>query len=280
MRDFDVADYDVDAVVEELLEGAGAVRFPQAFPPAKVREVRDRVIELSEREAPKVTHFQSAGNDSEQLRLQRRVWNLLAKGPIFSEMAQHPAVMKVLARFLGDEFIMGSICASRLLPGCKGQEPHIDYPYWDLHKRSSFPVRTNASFPLNAQVTIILDPFTEETGATAFMPGSQKELRYPTADDRFFDNCARMTGAPGDIVLFFGAAWHCAMPNASSQDRSAILIEYLPKFVKPVEDMLAGLDAAFLDAADPTIRQLLGLNYQYPQVFEQSAAVNAEGLTY
>ena len=87
-----------------------------------------------------------------------------------------------------------------------------------------------------------------------------------------------MTGDPGDVFVFFGAAWHCAMPNNSDHDRSAILIEYLPKFVKPVEDMLSHLDDNFLDQA-PTrvLRQLLGFDYPYPQNFEASPAVSAEG---
>jgi len=280
MRDFDCADFDVEEVVAELLDGGGCVRFPHAFQAATIREARDVIMARTEREPPKVTHFQATGDDEDLLSRQRRVWNLLAKGAVFSTMAQHPAAMAVLRRFLGESFIMGSICASRLLPGSPGQEPHIDYPYWDFHKPATFPVRTNASFPLNAQVTIMLDPFTDASGATAYLPGSQKAIRYPTKDDPFFDRCARMLGEPGDMVLFFGAAWHCAMPNRSTCDRTGILIEYLPKFVKPVEDMLSGLDEDFLQTADPMIRQLLGLDYPYPQVFDKSEAVNAEGIGY
>lgn len=280
MRDFDHRDFDIDLVVGELMEGDGAVRFPGAFSPDEVAEARRIIVDYSDREAEKVTHFQETGGDDDLLGKQRRVWNLLNKGAIFCRMAQHPAAMVVLRRFLGDEFIMGSICASRLLPGSPGQQPHIDYPYWDFHKPASFPVGTNASFPLNAQATILLDPFTEESGATAYLPGSQKAIRYPTRDDPFFDRCARMLGAPGDLVLFFGATWHCAMPNRADHDRIGILIEYLPKFVKPVENMLAGLDKAFLDAADPMIRQLLGLDYPYPQVFDRSGGGNEEGIRY
>ena len=156
---------------------------------------------------------------------------------------------------------MGSIAANRILPGGPGQEPHIDYPYWDFYKRDSFPIHLNSSFPMNAQATIILDPFTEESGATAYVPGSQREIRYPTEDDRFYEKCERMLGEPGDTVVFFGAAWHCAMPNKSNQDRSAILIEYLPKFVKPVEDMLTTIDEDFKRGMSPIMRQLLGFDY-------------------
>ena len=59
---------------------------------------------------------------------------------------------------LGTDFIVGSYCASRTMPGFAGQEPHIDYPYWDYHRPHSFPARINSSFPLNAQGTIVIDP--------------------------------------------------------------------------------------------------------------------------
>ena len=60
----------------------------------------------------------------------------------------------------------------------------------------------NASFPMNAQVTIVLDPFTEESGATAYAPGTQKSLRYPTVDEQkdFYRGCARMIGEPGAVA--------------------------------------------------------------------------------
>jgi ectoine hydroxylase-related dioxygenase (phytanoyl-CoA dioxygenase family) len=172
---------------------------------------------------------------------------------------------------------MGSIAANRILPGGPGQEPHVDYPYWDFHKPETHPVGFNSSFPMNAQVSVILDPFTAESGATGYVPGSQKELRYPTAEDKFYDRYEQMTGEPGDVALFYGVTWHCAMPNRADHDRSAILIQYLPKWVKPMEDMPAALPQSFIDAASPDMRQLLGLNYPYPEVLDAARAGNAEG---
>jgi hypothetical protein len=54
------------------------------------------------------------------------------------------------------------------------------------------------------------------------------------------------------------------MPNHSAAGRIGLLIEFLPKFVKPVEDMLSGLDPAFLERISPMIRQMLGLDYPWP----------------
>ena len=267
---------DPDLIVAELLSGGGAVLIPGLFAVDDVADARRIIMEHSEA-AQKVTHFQGAAEADGTIALQRRVWNLLAKGAVFSRMAAHPVLMAILRRFLGSEFIMGSIAANRILPGGPGQEPHVDYPYWDFHSPDTHPVGLNASFPMNAQVSVILDPFTEASGATAYVPGSQKALRYPTEADEFHSDAERMTGEPGDAVIFFGAVWHCAMPNRSDHDRNAVLIQYLPKWVKPMEDMPAALPAEFIRSASPDMRQLLGLNYPYPEVLDLADAGNTEG---
>ncbi|MEM8569846.1 MAG: phytanoyl-CoA dioxygenase family protein [Pseudomonadota bacterium] len=277
MKSFTAQNADPDAIVFELMQGAGAVRIAGLFTQEQVAEARAIIMAHSDKAAEKVTHFQGAAEEAGTLSLQRRVWNLLAKGDVFADMAAHPVLMAILRRFLGTEFIMGSIAANRLLPGGPGQEPHIDYPYWDFHQTQTHPLGLNASFPMNAQVSVILDPFTEESGATAFAPGTQTKLRYPTEADGFFNRCARMIGDPGDVALFFGAVWHCAMPNKANHDRNAVLIQYLPKWVKPMEDMPAALPAEVLAKASPDLRQLLGLNYPYPEVLDGAAAGNTEG---
>lgn len=277
MKSFTAQTATPDVIVDEMLNGDGVVKISGLFTPEQIAEARAIVMDHSEQAAEKVTHFQGAAEQDGKIDLQRRVWNLLAKGEVFSKMAAHPVLMDILRKFLGTEFIMGSIAANRLLPGGPGQEPHVDYPYWDFHRPESHPVGFNGSFPMNAQVSVILDPFTAESGATGYFPGSQKELRYPTPEDKFYDHCAQMIGEPGDVALFYGVTWHCAMPNNSDHDRSAILIQYLPKWVKPMEDIPAALPQSFIDGASDDIRQLIGLNYPYPEVLDAAKAGNTEG---
>jgi ectoine hydroxylase-related dioxygenase (phytanoyl-CoA dioxygenase family) len=73
-----------------------------------------------------------------------------------------------------------------------------------------------------------------------------------------------MLGDPGDLILFYGLTWHCAMPNRSDHGRIGLLIEFLPKFVTPIEDMLTDLPPGFMDQADPVVRQMLGERYPWP----------------
>jgi ectoine hydroxylase-related dioxygenase (phytanoyl-CoA dioxygenase family) len=270
----EVASEDLDAqlpiLLDELLSGGGALVIRGAFPPEEIAEARALVMHYSSTEDEKVTHFHGAHED--QVRLQRRVWNLLDKGEVFERMVQHPAVMRIVGAFLGEAFIMGSVAANRICPGGPGQEPHIDYPYWDLYKRADFPMAINSSYPLNAQATILLDDFTEENGATAYLPGSQKTLNYPDDDATFYASASRQTGRAGDCIVFNGMVWHCAMPNRSGDDRTGVLIEYLAKFVTPLEDQRNGVRQEVIGRASPVLRRLMSLDYPYPQILDQAEA--------
>ena len=128
-------------------------------------------------------------------------------------------------------------------------------------------------------MTIPLDPFNETSGASAFLAGSQQDLNYPNTEDRetFFATCDRMSGDPGDAILFNGMVWHCAMPNRSDHDRSAILIEYLPKFVIPLEDQLSGVPQDVLDRGTPMLHQLMGVGRPYPKLFDEAEGKNTIG---
>ena len=184
-----------------------------------------------------------------------------------------------MSKLLGSEFICGSYCASRLLPGSPGQELHIDYPYWDYYKSETFPMGLNSSFAQNCQATIPLDICSVESGATAYIPGSQKKLKYPNQNDDFTKK-QQMVAKPGDLVFFNGNCWHGASPNKSDHQRAALLIEFLPKYIKPVEDLISYLDEEFKKNSNNKVRQLLGLNYEYPKIMDVSKKTNNIGIGY
>ena len=259
--------------VEALLNGPGYYLAESVFTVDEVTAA-NRIINAHSDAAQAATHFH--GEHADKIHLQRRVWNLLNKGQVFVDMVQHPLVMKVFGKILGRQFILGSFAANRLLPGAPGQEPHIDYPYWDLHDPDEFPAGINAGFHMNCQSLISLHEFTAENGATAVVPGSQTRGLYPSKET-FDDEHIQLTCPPGSLLLFVGMIWHCSMPNNSSGERTSVLGQYLPKFVKPMEALDRSVDAAVRDAATPELHQLLCLDLRYPELLEDSEAGNAEG---
>ena len=232
-----------EELADELLDGEGAIRITAALRPDQLRTGRELI-----RSAP-------ADREGERL----RIWRVLGLGPVFEELIQLPAVLAVVDTLLGDQATLGSIGANRILPGGEGQTPHIDYPHWDTYNPTAWPRRFSAAYALNTQVTILLDDFTETNGATAWVPGTQKLMAFPDPED-FASRAQRMTGSAGDVLVFNGACWHCSMPNHSDAERTGLLLQYLPKFVRPMENLFAGLPRAVIDRATPTVRRLLGLH--------------------
>lgn len=262
-------------ILQELTDGKGYFLLKQVFSPEIIQKARQIIVDYSKGEKDTVTHFH--GNHEEKINLQKRVWNLLSKNEIFVQMVLEERILEVVGQLLGEDFCMGSIAANQLKPGAPGQEPHVDYPYWDMFKKNLFPKGINGSFFMNCQATILLDDFTEENGATAIVPYTQKLCVYPTNEEEFYERATRTIGKAGDVVLMNGLTWHCAMPNHSQTDRIAILLQFLPKFIKPMENMLHSLSQDFLDQAPPRLRQLLGMDNPYPQIFDEVPSGNVEG---
>jgi len=265
--------------LNELIKGSGVIVIEDVYDLNIIQKARKIVNDFADNQEQKESHFNAEAEASGKIQLQQRVWNLFGKGLVFSDLITHDLIFNLMAKFLGTEFFCGSYCASRLLPGSLGQELHIDYPYWDYYKEGTFPMGLNSSFPQNCQVTIPLDICSAESGATGYIPGSQKNLHYPNKDDDF-SNLQQMIGKPGDIVFFNGNCWHGAMPNNSNYQRAALLIEFLPKYIKPVEDLVSYLDDDFKKNSPERIKQLLGLNYEYPKIMDTSKSVNQIGIGY
>ena len=279
MKRFSKDNLNSTEILTELMHGSGVVVIENVFDLKAIQKARSVINEFADNQEQKESHFNAEADASGKIHLQQRVWNLFGKDLIFSDLITHDIIFDLISKFLGSEFFCGSYCASRLLPGSLGQELHIDYPYWDYYKEGTFPMGLNSSFPQNCQATIPLDICSAESGATGYIPGSQKNLHYPNKEDDF-SSLQQMLGKPGDLVFFNGNCWHGAMPNKSDHQRAALLIEFLPKYIKPVEDLITYLDDDFKKNSSERVKQLLGLNYEYPKIMDTSKSVNQIGIGY
>ena len=260
-----VADDLVEPIVDELMHGQGFYVLEDAFDPDTIAEAKARIVELTGRAhgAQRESALSTVLSETDH------VWNLIDKGEIFERMVQQPTVLEVFSRILGSELKLGSFAARVLTPGAEAQLPHVDYPYWDMYDSHTFPRNIGAGFYMNCQVTIMLDDFTVENGATMVAPGTQTLGRFP--DKETFDaKMVQTTGKAGSAMLMTGLLWHGSGHNRSSANRIGILGQFLPKFVKPMEDQLKSVRQEVIDRASPTLRALLGVDYPYPQVLDDT----------
>ena len=154
-------------------------------------------------------------------------------------MVQHPTLLNITRSLIGDDMQLGSIASNTIFPGGSGQEPHIDYPYWDYYNKDHWPVppkHPDVPYTMNVQWVIALDDLTEENGATSVRPNSQRKIEYPSNVQDYRDHETRVLAKAGDAFCFLATLQHCAMPNLSQSSRSVILIQYLAKYVRPMED--------------------------------------------
>ena len=279
MKVFNTETINYNDFKHEITQGSGVIVIKDVYSKEQISLAREVINNFAENQETKETHFNAEAEASGKIHLQQRVWNLFGKDKIFSELITHDLIFDLMSKLLGTKFITGSYCASRLLPGAPGQELHIDYPYWDFYEDETFPDGLNGSFLQNCQATIPLDVCSNKSGATAFIPGSQKKLKYPNKNDDF-SKMEQMIANPGDLVFFNGNCWHGAMPNNSDHQRAVLLIEFLPKYIKPVEDLISYLDHNFKENCSDRVKQLLGFNYPYPKIMDTSKSKNEIGIGY
>ena len=172
--------------------------------------------------------------------------------------------------------MLSSFAANVLHPGAKAQEPHVDYPYWDLHARDRWPRALNASYHLAVESVIPLDEFTVENGATAVVPGSQELACWPDPE-AFAARHVRLTMRPGSLLLFPALLWHAGQTNHSGASRAALLGSYTIKSVKPIEDWSRCIDRDEALGYDKAMQDLLGLHYPYPAVMDRLPGRSSEG---
>ena len=279
MKKFSKENFKINDALNELMQGSGVIVFEKVYDLNDINVAKKIVNHFADTQEQKESHFNAEAEASGKIKLQQRVWNLFGKGEVFGKLIINDIIFNLMSKLLGTEFFCGSYCASRLLPGSPGQELHIDYPYWDFYNSETFPIGLNSSFAQNCQATIPLDICSVESGATAYIPGSQKKLHYPNEKDDF-SNRQQMVANPGDLVFFNGNCWHGASPNNSDHQRAALLIEFLPKYIKPVEDLVSYLPEDFKNHSSKRVKQLLGLNYEYPKIMDASKKTNNIGLGY
>ena len=263
---------DVESAVEELCEGQGYLLLEDFYRPGLISDARNEIYRLVEEEPQRTSHFYG----DEVNAAQARVWNLPAKGPEFRAICGDERMIAIMRPILGDDLMLSSFAANVLHPGAQAQEPHVDYPYWDLHARNRWPRALNASYHLAVEAVVPLDEFTVENGATAIVPGSQKLARWPEPGE-FQKRHIRMTMRPGSLLLFPALLWHAGQTNRSGASRAALLGSYTIKSVKPIEDWSRCIDRGEALGYDETMQGLLGLDYPYPAVMDDLPGRSSEG---
>lgn len=210
-----------------------------------------------------------------------RVFNLLFLDPIFGSILEAiPADVDGLIKDTLGPWYVGSYHALVLQPQehrlshaaaarLRTQRLHADYPFGEhaaeIHGHLKYAVKP--SYPRTFQLLFMLDDFTEESGATQIWPGSHLQPLTPSCSNQtdrelFAANSHAVEGKAGDMLVYFGLAWHAYGVNTGSQPRRALLVQCLPYYMRPMENHATTLPAPMRERMSPGLRLRLGI---YPE---------------
>jgi hypothetical protein len=109
--------------------------------------------------------------------------------------------------------------------------PHFDAPYMWPQARDVQLAKTLPQGPLSLTFMVPLCDFTQDNGATAYVPGTHKHI-YDTTLWRdmkahmklfFEDNYIQPSIPIGSVACFFGNCLHSVMPNTTDTARRGII---------------------------------------------------------
>ncbi len=182
----------------------------------------------------------------------QRVYALFAKTRTFDQVAVHPLLLEVLDSVLG-HYQLSAPVGIRIGPGEHAQVLHRDDAVYPLPQPHPLVV-VNTMWPL--------DEFTEENGATRFIPGSHRwePGRQPAADDPVLT--AAMS--PGSVMFYLGSLWHGGGANRTTRPRLGVILEYAVSWLRPQENHCLAVPRSVARQLPERLQELLGYNIYPP----------------
>jgi ectoine hydroxylase-related dioxygenase (phytanoyl-CoA dioxygenase family) len=177
----------------------------------------------------------------------RRIFNLLARDPLFARVPVHDSVLPVAEAVLDRELLLSSLTAIEMQPGQAAQPLHADDGSYALPKPHP---------PFNTTAIWALTDFTRENGATRLVPGSHRSERNPRRGEQADVVLAEMPA--GSVLLYHGSLWHAGGENRSASRRVAIVCNYCAGFLRQEECQLLAIGREQLLAFPPRLRELVG----------------------
>jgi ectoine hydroxylase-related dioxygenase (phytanoyl-CoA dioxygenase family) len=179
-------------------------------------------------------------------------------GSAFIELLENSALLDPIEAILGEGCIVYAYTSSSMPPcgGNMSSRIHVDCP------------RLIPDFITNFGVTILLDDFTEDNGATWFLPRSQTRAEAPTPEE-FYAQGKRVIAPAGSAWFFNARLWHAGGKNTTDRWRHALTLNMCRPFMKQRLDIpraMSHLDTAGLPAR---ARQKLGFDAQVPASYEE-----------
>lgn len=232
----------------------------------------DRVADIRTALAPFLARDLTGRNDFEGLKT-NRVYALLAKSPLFAELAIHPLALAFAEAELGPSCLLSAMLAINLQPGETVQPWHFDDGGVKLP-------RPRPAFGVSAFWAI--DDTTALNGSTEIIPGSHlwqeqavegsikpadfsnTKVSDPDHDPGHRPDAVKLTMPSGSLAITKGTLWHRGGANRSDRPRLIITPQYCAGWVRQLENMALAVPAALAEKLPERARELIGYSIHPP----------------
>ena len=241
----------------------GFVIFEKVLPSDEVARIRAALD-------PYLANGKKGRNDFEGLRT-NRVYALLAKSPVFAELAIHPLALAFAEAELGSDCLLSACLAINLHPGESVQPWHCD-------DNSIKVARPRPAFGISAFWAI--DDTTELNGATEVIPGSHlwgegrieaashpanfTNMRDADDDPGARSDSVKMTMPAGSLAITKGNLWHRGGANKSDKPRLIVTPQYCVGWARQIENMCLAVPPEIAAGLPERACELLGYSIHPP----------------
>ena len=228
---------------ERDLKGHGVAVVHGMLDTDRLKEVRDTVYRLADQDVRR----RQVGEPIYSDKGVQRIWNLPSRDPIFCDLAEHPAALRLVTSVLGWPVQLSNISCNITGPGSGEMILHADQ---QMH-----PTPWARAHVVN--IIWCPDDFTEASGATRMVPGTQRSTAPPAPDDPI--ETVPLVAKAGAMIAVDGRVWHKTGINRTKEERRAgiFAVYQLPIFL-PQENWWLSLDPAVRQFGSDTLLTLMG----------------------
>lgn len=182
------------------------------------------------------------------------LYNYFYEYPELFNLIHSDLSYKVMSQLIDSDYVLTS-AAARNRQVVKGLNESTKTSGIGWHSDGRYVKNKQLIQPSFSYFTIhALDPFTEENGATEYVPMSHKKSNHP---DRETNYTYKAFSAPkGSLIIMDTALWHRA-GTPTEKRRWSVFNMFSSWFVKPYYDFNKMFNTEQINSFSPTIKQLL-----------------------
>jgi ectoine hydroxylase-related dioxygenase (phytanoyl-CoA dioxygenase family) len=180
-------------------------------------------------------------------------------GGVFFDVFNNELLIDGLNKIHGEGCIVYGYTSSSMPPNKSNfsKRIHVDSPRY-----------ISENYFTNTGAMIIVDDFTEENGATWYLPGSHTMKEAPT-EEYFFANAKRLIAKAGSIFFLNSRVWHAGGDNFTNEWRHSFTMNICKPWMKQRVDIPRALEGMDLTSLSDVAKQKLGFFAQVPASYDE-----------